>query len=582
MGSKYGQASAVIGVVGQSYTLDFFDFVDLPGGSGSLDPATSIDWVFGDGNTDTGQSVSYSWRSPGVFDLTITYYLVDNPLLQTSPITTVKIGLDPEAWGEGGSTPYDAGVASVLSCVGKLKTPGQATRLCFYLSPMQGMLDEGNTGEPDFSNETDEFFNLAREIESVFSQSIMRYPVPKVEEFENGFYAAFESDVLYLGTSDKVRNLQIDLGEALQWDYTHDVDECYPHRVFEAMMAAMQDDNAMDVFEHILQPYKPYSFILPEGKGLRLAREELVNDLLNDKVSDLTVKEQREVTAKPNEKKNWSLLWLRRVLWELSNVIYRYVRSINFSEYDDQYGRMEATYVLVTFNPEDLSLGVRIVNWLDDADEYGNTLLSWRHVATQVDFTKSNDAAVVAAEHPLSNLRMYGDRTGAKVKVLSYNKASELVGEEIQADEKIIDIDGAFYLYSPDSPVLTPVGGSPSAANGGDLHVMVTTRGGGATLQTFPEDENPFLGNMVSVQSWLGLTKEAVPRWKGLVNPPATGELIVEGVDPDYEVYSKKGVDGGTIHRLDVSDWAPDDPTVPPEYVIEVDLGPKDLGDSED
>ena len=75
--SKYGQSKTLIGLAFQEYTLHLHDFI----GSGTqplVDDEHQVRWDYGTGHIDITNITEsiYRWPSPGVFDMSITFYEV--------------------------------------------------------------------------------------------------------------------------------------------------------------------------------------------------------------------------------------------------------------------------------------------------------------------------------------------------------------------------------------------------------------------------------------------------------------------------------------------------------------------------
>lgn len=550
----YGQIKTLIGIAYVSYLLHIDDFIDSQIG---VDKSRPITWDFGTGDTATGDTTTRTFNSPGDYDLVIRYYELGNDNLLTAT-RRIRIGLDTEDIGDP-SHPYVTGGSVVVGVV-KLDDATGARRLGFLFSPYlsAGTDDQSITGPADFTKDVDETYNLATGIERIFASGVLRYPVPDPEAFEEAIYSVHKYDVVMLGKSDALQEATRELKERLRWDYEHGLTDACPSRVFKQQRAIMAALPSQAIFHHL----RPFGVLLPEGSGLRLAATEKERAFDNKATTDLTVGEQKEIFSpterEDRERQEYSLGWLRGIIWDLSNLCYRYFKNLKLSTPIEPETLNQA--VMAVLNCDDLSLSVRLYGWNED-DPYEGWEV-WRHVATQVRFTP--DPTTVGRVLPC---HMYRDKTGDDVRVLTHDEAESFLGEDLPLDFKVIATPWGPYLLDPKRRQLLPLRG------GGPLHALISTRGGGATTRPLPNGETFFLGSMVTVDGYAAPSRELQERWRGLVDKSEVEDkLIPEGVDAAYRLEGRMGLAGGQVNVYNL------DPSDPAEIFCNIELGPKDFG----
>jgi len=223
--AKYGQATALVGMVyppaeppatDPVYSFLASEFVDAP--NGLVSSATQpVEWDFGDGHTvsvnDHTEAVSYAWKSPGVYTLTLRYSEADVPIRKSRSLL-VKIGV---ASGNDSELSVPSNFWAVHW---RIRVPGESTRLMFWVSPGKGY--EKPTGGPDLDDEPTHFYNMAKELERLYASTILRFPVPRVESMVDGIYFLFDSEVLYAGQAVEFADYNRQIKECLAWQYTHE------------------------------------------------------------------------------------------------------------------------------------------------------------------------------------------------------------------------------------------------------------------------------------------------------------------------------------------------------------------------
>ena len=579
--AKYGQATALVGMVypyveppgtNPTYSFVVTDFVDAP--NGFVSSATQpVLWDFGDGHTDTVDNhetpVTYAWKSPGVYTLTIRYYENLVPIRKTR-VLLVKVGK-----AVSGDSQYMA-QSNLYAIHWRIRVPGEATRLMFWVSPSKGY--ELPEGEPAFTDEPTFFYNMAKELERLYASTILRFPVPRTEALVDGFYNIDDSEALYAGQMQELVELGRQIKECLAWQYTHEKEDTFPHRLYSLCRELKTQAMATAEGPLIMHAFRPFEFVLPEGKGLRLEQAARLAQFDNEKYTDLTVADRRvlegQETVEERARRDTTLLWLRGVLPELSVVIHRYFDAIKVPVSTEETPGPHGM-AMITFNPGDLTLSVRLYAW---ADAEGTPPVAafevWRQVTVQLAFAADRKGVA-----PLTADKMYGDQAQAPVRVLSHPEAEALVGQRMPLNEKIVSVNGTYYLLDPTQKALSPVGGGGGQSGAAPLHAYVTIRGGGATIEDWSGSATaivPLLGNIDTVHNWASPPDEVVTRWNGLMHPPVSTPpaLVVEGVDGDYEVSAKQASDGGVVKTLTLGGSTP-------ITVCDVTLGPKDVSEYE-
>ena len=553
--TNLGQARTIVGLCATTYNLDIDNFVDSGAG---VDTAKDIKWDFGTGDIKYGPTVSFAWPSPGVYELKVTFYETGFARARQF-VRLVRMGYDT-AWLAGGHDDPYADAPQWAACgVMKIREPGGAVRLGFMFSDIMGGETGGDGGTP-FEDDVTHYYNLTSNFERLYASSVLRFPLPDPDVLEEGLYGIFRHDVLYMGTSDSNQEQTRLLKEYMLWDYTSPGDEACPYRIFEQIAAMGDTGQNME----ILHPHRPFTVILPEGRGLRLAMTEKETDFELRDMSNLTVEEYKDVMSprdkEERESQEYSLAWMRGVIWDLANMTKRFANDINIQELEAGNTRY---YVLAVLNCDDMSFSLRLFS--DNDDPYDGWQF-WRHLTTQLRLTPDPESV-----ERITSCRMYQDKTGDPVKVLLHNHAEELAGQNLPLDQKVVGTGAGYFLLDPRRKILQPLGGGGTR---GGLHAALTTRAGGAMFRAQPDGESVFLGSMRTVDGWVAPPKQTRERWKGLLEAPATTELMVEGVIPSYATSSMVGLTGGKVEVYNVDEATS-------EMVCNIELGPKDFGEYE-
>ena len=211
--------------------------------------------------------------------------------------------------------------------------------------------------------EEESFYNVAKKLEELYASTVLRFPIPRPEAIKDGLYGIFKYDVLYAGTGDLMLEHGRRMREILNWEYTHDVEEACPYRVFNAMTREGSEDWGLadDGDPWFMHPYRPYEVLMPEHTGLRLAKTEGERASLEGFIQDgFAPKDVLDWFNPPEledrDLQEYTLAWMRAVLWQLSNIWYQYMAEQQFGA-DDR----DQPSLVVVLNCDDMSLSVRLV-----------------------------------------------------------------------------------------------------------------------------------------------------------------------------------------------------------------------------